>query len=399
MAGMTSAPGSRDFDIVLFGATGFTGRLTAEYLAHAVDSHAAGLRWALAGRDPAKLAAVRDRLTAIEPSCADLELLVADASDEAALTAIAERARVVITTVGPYLQYGEPLVAACAASGTDYVDLTGEPEFVDRMWLAHHATAVRSGARLVHACGFDSVPHDLGALFTVSQLENADVPITMRGVVRAGGTFSGGTFHSALNAFSRISSAKDASGQRRQREERPEGRSARAVSAKPRRDALLGYWLLPMPTIDPIVVARSGAALPAYGPKFRYSHFAGTKTLHWAVGGAATVTGVALAAQVPPLRKLLGSRIQPGQGPDAARREKSWFTVDFVAETDTETVRTRVSGGDPGYGETAKMLAESALCLAFDDNPDVSGQVTTAQAMGTALTARLIERGIKFEVC
>ena len=180
---------SRDLDVVLFGATGFTGRLTADYLAaHAPD----GLRWALAGRNPAKLEEVRSRLAAIDPGLAGLELLAADVGDPASLRAVAERARVVITTVGPYLEYGEPLVAACAAAGTDYVDLTGEPEFVDRMWLAHHETAVASGARLVHCCGFDSVPHDLGAMFTVAQLP-ADQPITMRGVVRSAGTFSGGT--------------------------------------------------------------------------------------------------------------------------------------------------------------------------------------------------------------
>ncbi|MGZ6744370.1 MAG: saccharopine dehydrogenase family protein, partial [Nocardioides sp.] len=184
----------REFDVVLFGATGFTGQLTAEYLA----AHApTGLRWALAGRSPDKLARVRDRLAATDPALADLALLHADVSDAASLADVAGRARVVITTVGPYIEYGEPLVAACAEAGTDYVDLTGEPEFVDRMYVAHHATAERTGARIVHACGFDSIPHDLGAHFTVGLLPD-DVPITVRGVVRASGMASGGTFHSAM---------------------------------------------------------------------------------------------------------------------------------------------------------------------------------------------------------
>src|SRR5262249_29259258 len=154
---------------------------------------------------------------------------------------VATRAGVVITTVGPYLQYGEPLVAACAAAGTDYVDLTGEPEFVDRAYVAHHATAEQTGARLVHACGFDSVPHDLGAYFTVRQLPD-DVPITMRGVVRAGGMISGGTFHSAMNAFSRVKQARAASTARRAVEPRPAERSSRAVAGKPHRDPVLGRW-------------------------------------------------------------------------------------------------------------------------------------------------------------
>ncbi len=384
----------RDFDIVLFGATGFTGALTAEYLARNAPKD---LRWALAGRNPEKLAKVRADLEAIDPALGKLELLAADVTDAASLAEVAARARVVITTVGPYLTYGEPLVAACAEAGTDYVDLTGEPEFVDRMYVAHHATAQRTGARIVHACGFDSIPHDLGAYYTVRQLPS-DQPITMRGVVRASGMFSGGTFHSAMTAMSRGRQMKEASKARRLAEPRVEGRSSRGVAGKPHRDRLLGYWLLPLPTIDQAVVARSGAALPAYGPKFRYSHFAGTKTLAYAAGGAAGVTALAVSAQVGPLRNLLLSRVKQGDGPDQAKRDKSWFRVEFVGEADNGvSVRTRVSGGDPGYGETAKMLAESALSLALDDNPKLSGQLTTAQAMGDHLIDRLQKAGITFE--
>ncbi|MBA2955806.1 saccharopine dehydrogenase [Nocardioides sp. MAH-18] len=379
---------ARELDLVLFGATGFTGALTADYLAR----HApAGLRWALAGRSQAKLEALRERLGV------DVPLLTADATDPASLADVARRTRLVITTVGPYIDYGEPLVAACAEAGTDYVDLTGEPEFVDRMYLAHHAAAERSGARIVHACGFDSVPYDLGVLHAVQELQ-AGGPVTVRGVVRAGAQFSGGTFHSAMTAFSRARQHKSVSAERRRVEPRPEGRRARAVPGKPHRDPLLGYWLMPLPTIDPIVVARSGAALASYGPDFRYSHYAGTKTLRYAAGGAAAAGAMVLAAQVPPLRRLALGRIRPGDGPSEARRARSWFTVDVVAEGDGRTVHTRVSGGDPGYDETAKMLAESALCLLLDDNPPTAGQVTTAQAMGTALLARLQAAGIGFEV-
>ena len=380
----------RDLDVVLFGATGFTGGLTADYLAE----HApAGLRWAIAGRNADKLEAVRRRLG---DAGQGVEVLVADATDPAALSEVARRARVVITTIGPYLEHGGPLVAACAEAGTDYVDLTGEPEFVDRTYLAHHQTALRTGARLVHACGFDSVPHDLGAYFTVQQLPS-DVPITMRGVVRSAGTFSGGTFHSALDQFARAADMRKTYAARRRAEVRPDGRSSRSVSGKPHRDPVLGYWLLPLPTIDPIVVARSGAALPAYGPQFRYSHWAGTKTLRYAAGGAAAVGALTVAAQVGPLRDFLKSKVPQGSGPDEAKRDRSWFTVELVGQGGGQTVRTKVSGGDPGYTETAKMLSEAALCLAFDDNPETSGQVTPAVAMGDALLARLQAAGIRFE--
>ena len=390
---MTDAS-DRELDVVLFGATGFTGRLTAEYLAHHAPE---GLRWGLAGRNPAKLEGLRDQLATVDDALGDLPLLSADVTDEVSLKDVANRSRVVITTVGPYLHYGEPLVAACAEAGTDYVDLTGESEFVDKAYVAHHTTAQQTGARIVHACGFDSVPHDLGAYFTVQRLAD-DVPITLRGAVRAGAMVSGGTFHTAMNGFSRVRQSRAAYAARRQIEPRPEGRSSRAVAGKPHRDHVLGRWLVPLPTIDPMIVARSGAALAAYGPEFRYSHYAGTKTLRYAVGGASTVAALGLAAQLPPLRRALLSRIPQGEGPDPARRARSWFTVDFVGEGGGQTVRTRVSGGDPGYDETAKMLAESALCLAFDDNPPTAGQVTTAQAMGDALTARLVSAGLKFEV-
>jgi short subunit dehydrogenase-like uncharacterized protein len=384
-------PLSRELDVVLFGATGFTGGLTAAYLAHQGPE---GLRWGLAGRNLTKLEQVRN---ALGEAGAGVELIVADSADPVALADLAARTRVVLSTVGPYVGRGEALVGACADAGTDYCDITGEGEFVDRMYVAHHQTAVASGARLVHGCGFDSIPHDLGAMFTVEHLP-ADVPIDLRGVVRAGGLPSGGTFETALTGMSRVRHTREAAQARKRVEPRPEGRSSRAVAGKPHRDPVLGYWLLPLPTMDPAVVARSGAALPAYGPRFRYSHYAGTETLPYAVGGAAVMAGLGLAAQLKLTRDLLMKWYPAGDGPDPERRERSWFSVDFVGEAGGETVRTRVSGGDPGYTETAMMLAESGLCLAFDDNPEVAGQVTTAHAMGGNLLARVQAGGLRFEV-
>jgi short subunit dehydrogenase-like uncharacterized protein len=374
----------REHDIVIFGATGFTGALTAEYLA----GHADGLRWALAGRNRAKLEALAQRLGV------DVPLLHADVTDERSLRTVAQSTRVIITTVGPYVAYGEPLVAACAAAGTDYVDLTGEPEFVDRMYVRHHAEAAKSGARIVHACGFDSIPHDLGVLFTVQQLPEG-VPLNIRGFVRAGGKPSGGTFHSAMTAFSRVRQTQQAHKERRGIEPREDGRRVR-LAAKPHRE--LGYWAVPMPTIDPQVIARSARALERYGPDFTYGHYAGVKRLPVALGGVAGVASLFAAAQVPPVRKALLGRLSPGDGPSESEREKGWFKVRFVGEGGGKRVVTMVSGGDPGYSETAKMLAQSALCLAQDDLPQTAGQVTTAVAMGDALIARLQAAGIAFEV-
>jgi short subunit dehydrogenase-like uncharacterized protein len=384
----------RTHDIVLFGATGFTGALTAEYLARNAPHDC---RWALAGRNRAKLEAVRERLVAIDPALADLPLLHADVTEPESVRAVAESARVVITTVGPYIEHGEPLVAACAEAGTDYVDLTGEPEFVDRMYVAHHARAVETGARIVHACGLDSIPHDLGAWFTVQQLPEG-VPLRLRGMFRAGGRLSGGTFASAMTAFSRGRQMKQAVDERRKVEPRAEGRRVRATARPPHRDRDSGWWLVPLPTIDPLVVKRSAAALERYGPDFEYAHYAAVKRLPVVAAGVVGVGALVAAAQVPPLRRFLISRVPQGEGPTEERRERSWFAMRFVGEGGGQRVVTEVSGGDPGYGETAKMLAESALCLAFDVNPKVAGNVTTAVAMAENLVARLVKAGIGFDV-
>ncbi len=377
---------NRQYDIVLFGATGFTGGLTAGYLA----KHAPGA-WALAGRDQARLAAVRERL-----GLSDLPLLHADAGDAASLRELACAARVVISTVGPYTRYGEPLVAACAEAGTDYVDLTGEPEFVDLMYLRHHAQAVETGARLVHACGFDSVPHDLGVYYTVKHLP-AGVPLKVRGYVQANAAFSAGTVHSALTVAARGRETLRAHRERLAAEPpAPRGRRIRAGGGRPHRNPGLGVWALPMPTLDPDVVRRSATALDAYGPDFSYGHYFAVKHLSMAAGLAAGAAGLLAAAHVPPVRDLLLRRFTPGQGPSADKRARSWFSVHFGGEGGGRKVVTKVSGGDPGYDETAKMIAEAAMCLAFDDLPETAGQITTAQAMGDALLARLQRAGIAF---
>jgi short subunit dehydrogenase-like uncharacterized protein len=392
------AAGSRDHDIVLLGATGFAGELTAAYLA----AHApADCRLALAGRNADKLAAVRDRLPGNPETGGprEVSLLSADVDDHASLRTLAASTRVLATTVGPYALYGDGVVAACAEAGTDYLDLTGEPEFVDTSWLRHHDTAVASGARLVHAAGFDSIPHDLGVLFTVLQLPG-DRPITVTGYVSAKGAASGGTFASALTALGRPRQNITAARRRRAREAAATaGATRRSRSSVGRvHRAPDGGWAVPLPTVDPQVVARSGRALPRYGPDFHYSHFAVVPRLALVFGGVAGIGALALAAQVPPARRALQRRLAPGQGPSVERRAKSWFAVTFEGVADGDRVRTRVSGGDPGYDETAKMLGEAALSLAFDDLPATSGQVTTAAAMGEALIDRLRANGMGFEI-
>ncbi|MBT2386110.1 trans-acting enoyl reductase family protein [Streptomyces sp. ISL-11] len=385
----------RPYDVVLFGATGFVGELTAEYLlAHAPR----GCRWALAGRSREKLELLRDRLAALDPvRAAEPALVTADAGDRAAMRALAESTHVVASTVGPYIRYGAELVAACAEAGTDYTDLTGEPEFVDLMYVRHDARARETGARIVHACGFDSVPHDLLAYFTVQQLPEG-VPLTVDGFVRASGMISGGTLASALTIAARQPQAKAAARERSRYEPRPARRRVRAPLGAPRFSKETGAWALPLPTLDPQVVRRSATALERYGPDFRYRHYASVKSLPMALAGPVGAAALLAAAQVSPVRSWLMHRYEPGRGPGPERRARARFQVRGVGEGGGRRVFTEVSGGDPGYGETAKMLAEASLCLALDDLPVTSGQVTTATAMGDALIGRLRAAGMPFRV-
>ena len=386
----------RELDVVLLGATGFTGRLTAHYLAE----HApADLRWAVAGRDIPALTALTAEIDRAIGSQAPVGVRRADVTDGRAMRALAESTRLVATTVGPFLRYGTEVVRACAQAGTDYVDITGEPEFVDRTWLDCADAASRSGARLVHCCGFDSVPHDLGVWWTLHQLP-AGVPLRVAAYVRARAGVSAGTFHSAVLALGRTRQTAVVARERRRRETRPEGRTVGSLPARPHREPGSGRWAVPLPTIDPVIVRRSARAMPRYGPDFRYGHYAVLDGLPVVAGVVAGAGALAVLAQLPPTRAALLRLRTPGDGPSERRRAESWFRVRFVASARTPDgslpVVTEVAGGDPGYDGTATMLAESALCLVRDDLPELSGQLTPAQAMGDALVARLQRVGITF---
>ena len=389
----------RPYDLVVYGATGFTGGLVAEYLAEAAAREP--LRWALAGRSRDKLEAVRAKLplpTGTRPP----ELLLADASDAQALGAMVQAARVVITTVGPYCKYGEPLVRACAELGSDYVDLTGEPPFVAMTRERYHASAARNQAKIVHACGFDSIPHDLGAYFALqalrarmSEAERASAAVTIEAFVRSNGTFSGGTLHSALEIMASMPAHT------RKLRAAPPQTGPRKVAQLPNKIAYrqeVGMWAVPMPTIDPEVVVHSAELLSEYGPDFRYGHYLGVKNALQVGGLVAGVGSLFALAQLPPARALLRKIKDPGEGPSEARRAKSYFRVLFLARGAGHEVRCEVRGGDPGYTETSKMLAEAALCLAFDRArlPQHYGVVPTAAALGNPLIERLQAAGIVF---
>ncbi|RKR00360.1 saccharopine dehydrogenase family protein [Maricaulis maris] len=374
----------REFDVVVFGATGFTGRLVAEYLA---ATHG-GLTWAMAGRSQAKLAEVRDLIGAP----ADTPLIVADSADAASLAAMAGRTRAVITTVGPYQLYGEPLVEACVKAGTDYVDLCGEPAWMHDIIRTHDAAARASGARIVLSCGFDSIPFDLGVYhLQQAAIAKTAAPISrVKGRVRKmKGTFSGGTAASFAETMKRagkqpeiIDWLKDPFSLVPGFEGPKQPSGARIVFEED-----LNSWAAPfvMASINTKNVHRSNALLGhRYGEDFVYDEMFLTGPGDEGEGFAKMIANDKSMSENPP---------KPGEGPSKEERETGFYDIMFTGLTKTgERMTASVSGQkDPGYGSTSRMIAEAGLCLAFDVDRDVTpgGVYTTAPAMGEALIERL----------
>ncbi|MGB3622375.1 MAG: saccharopine dehydrogenase NADP-binding domain-containing protein [Ketobacter sp.] len=405
MADKAANPTSaRAYDIVVFGATGFTGKLTAEYL---VQSKEAGkLKIAIAGRNAPKLEACKQALLALSPKIS-IDLLRADSSDFTSLVEMAGKSKVVITTVGPYLKYGEALVEACIETGTHYVDLTGEPEFVEGLEHDYQAEAEAKKVKIINSCGFDSIPHDLGALYTVHALNKelgeqsaGKLPVKVEGFVQARGTFSGGTWHSAITQFSRFREyqKKRKSWKKAKNSIPTDRRRSRVMKPSVKYCKPYQAWACPLPTIDPQVVKRTAASRKEFGPDFEYGHYVLVKQLPKLVGGIIGAGGLVALSQFKFSRDKLLKIKDPGQGPSAETRAKSWFKVNFIGEANGLHVWTQVSGGDPGYDETAKMLAESALSLAFDKSlPKCYGIVTPGSGIGVALIDRLQKAGIEFQ--
>jgi short subunit dehydrogenase-like uncharacterized protein len=400
--------GDRGLDVVVFGATGFVGRLVAGYLA----GHApGGVRIGLAGRSPRRLADVRAGLGA---GASAWPLLVADSADPVSLAALARAARVVVSTVGPYRAQGLALVQACAEAGTDYADLTGEVLFIRDSIDRCHDVAAAAGARIVHCCGFDSVPSDLGVLglYQAARADGAgDLLDTTLVVTALRGGVSGGT----LASMTGQQAEARASAQRRRVAADPYALSPDRA-AEPglgderdllwaRYDGGLRMWTGPfaMAGINTRVVRRSNALQGwAYGRRFRYREVTGfgagpaAPLLAGAVSAALKAAGAGLASG--PARAMLRPLLPaPGQGPGERTRRTGYFRIQLHTRT---SAGARYLGavearGDPGYAATSVMLGETALCLALDSSqlPDHAGVLTPATAMGAALATRLRSAG------
>jgi short subunit dehydrogenase-like uncharacterized protein len=385
----------REFDVIVYGATGYTGRLVAEYLS---KTYGVGgdVKWAMAGRSADKLAAVRDEIGAP----ADTPFVVADASNPDDLASMAERAGAIATTVGPYQLYGEPLVKACAEAGTDYVDLCGEPGWMHEMIGKYEGAAQKSGARIVFSCGFDSIPFDLGVWFLQDAAkEKLGKPVRrVKGRVRKmQGTFSGGTFASFKETMAAV--GRDPSlikvlqnpfslSMGHEGPEQPHGMAAIE-------DEDIGSWSAPfiMASINTKNVHRSNALMAhAYGKDFVYDEMMLT---------GPGDKGKAMAEGIAGTNMMGGDGPAPGEGPSKDERENGFYDVLFYGIADDGTViKAGVTGDkDPGYGSTSKMIAESALCLVKDDTGTPGGIWTPAPAMGGHLVKRLTEKaGLTFEI-
>jgi short subunit dehydrogenase-like uncharacterized protein len=402
---------AKPYDVAVFGATSFVGKLLCRYLAS--HSGPAGLTWAAAGRSLEKLEQVRGSLDA---KAAGVPLIVADAHDGASLAAMCAQARVVVSTVGPYALYGEPLIKACAELGTGYCDLTGEVQWIRRMLDRYEQTAKRTGARIVHCCGFDSIPSDLGVHFVQTHAKQRYgrycTHIKMRVKAMRGGA-SGGTIASLINAV------KEAGRDPTLRKElqnpyllcppelRPKTRQQSLN--RPQYDREFQSWLAPfiMAAINTRVVHRSNALMSyAYGEEFRYDEAmlagAGARGRFTAYAIAGALGGFVAAAAIAPARWFLQrfALPAPGEGPSPESQKKGFYDLRFVGLLDDgRTIRAKVTGdADPGYGSTSKMLGQAAACLARLDNGK-GGFWTPATLFGVPLIETLQKHaGLSFEL-
>jgi len=402
----------REFDVVVWGATGFTGQLVVEYLVntYGVDGQ---LRWAIAGRSRSKLEKVRKQCLG-SGQCDQLPLIIADSDDPDSLATMVARTRVLCSTVGPYAKYGTPVVAACAAAGTDYCDLTGELHWMAKVIPAYQEAAQASGARIVHTCGFDSIPFDMGTWYLQQQMLQRHGVAARQVKTRVGryrGTASGGTIASMLNLMEEA--RKDPSIRRLVADPYalyPQGTAAGEDGRDQtgaRFDADFKQWTSPfiMAVVNTRVVRRTNALLGfPWGEDFRYDEAVLNSSRYAATRNSMASAAGMLAMALGPTRKLAQRFLpKPGEGPDRREREAGYYELFLrgVHPGDRSLdILVKVTGDmDPGYGSTSKMLAEAAVCLAQDKLAVKGGFWTPASALDGKLLDRLIANaGLTFEV-
>lgn len=384
----------REFDVVVFGASGYTGKLVAEYIQSEYGENGS-VKWAIAGRNREKLEGIREEL-----GCADLSILEVDSNDQDSLNAMTSSTKCVLTTVGPYQLYGSNLVQSCAKNGTDYVDLTGEPGWMYEMINAHKETAQASGARIVFSCGFDSIPFDLGVYFVqqAAMVKFGKPAQHVRGRVKAmNGEFSGGTIASLGATMATLKKKPELIKVLANPFSLTEGFEgpAQLDDSKVLLDEKLNMWVAPfvMAPINTKNIHRSNALLDhQYGEDFCYDEMM--------IAGEGE-EGKQIADAMTSANPMGGDNVpQPGEGPSKESREQGNYDVLFFADLGEESIEARVTGDmDPGYGSTSKMITESAICLIQDCSDLPGGIYTPAPAMGDKLIHRLVKKaGLTFDI-
>jgi short subunit dehydrogenase-like uncharacterized protein len=376
----------RRWDIILFGATGFTGQLIARFLAE--HAHEAGWSFALAGRNEAKGAA----LIASLPDYISTAWITADVHNGSALEVMASQGRVVMNAAGPFAEYGPAVVKACVRSGTHYLDITGEPSFVAETIEKHHKEAIENEVAIVHACGFDSIPADLGTLLAVQGIKDKS-RIDVWCFIRTNAQFSGGTWTTAIKALTRQNERKSSPS------EQPRSKSRR-LPLKVHFNKDVQRWALPMPVLDPHIVKRSSRSMTeAYGSSFAYAQFFTVGTFGKMLKILGFISSLFLLTRFKWGRRWLLGKNKPGTGPDEERRARSRFEVTIIARGGEEESKVVFAGHDPGYNETSKMFSLAAFHLLGKamEGKLPSGVCTTATALGLDFLDKLRTHGIRIE--
>lgn len=393
----------REYDITLFGATGFTGKLTAHQLASKRQNEDFSL--AIAGRNKGNLYSLKYELE-MKYKGSEIFVILADVEEEPSIRKMAESSKVLVSTVGPYLQYGEPVVKACVIYGTHYLDITGEGAFVDHIERKYHQQAIQTESKIINCCGYDSIPADMGVYFTNKLLEGEDireiecfVSINSENYSTLFQSISGGTWHTTLDF---IMNKRELERQSLSHERLKYASFPRKINALPfqfrfrEEDKSFG---LPMPVVDLEIVLRSAKNLPEYGENFSYGQFLSIQGIPAFLSSLLGISAFIGVAQIPLFKDILYSLKRSGEGPEADIRNSNTFCQSFLGKSKNKLVKTEVHGGDPGYGDTSKILSEAAICILNDSIPERFGVLTPAFAMGDFLLTRLSKNaGLRFLV-
>jgi short subunit dehydrogenase-like uncharacterized protein len=378
----------KEYDIVLLGATGFTGQIIAKYLDEHIGREEA--RFAIAGRSEAKLKAIKEGLTNTKPN-----IILCDIDDIPSIDALTSRAKIVLNTIGPFNWYGRYVIASCIRNHCHYLDITGEPSFVAESYINYNQLAKDNEVCVVNCCGFDSIPADYVAYLAAQNLP-IDEPKVLRSYVKTNATFSGGTLTTAINAL-HLEVKNEAIKIPRWPRHPDTPRAVRKIH----KISEVGGWGIPMPVVDPHIVKRSIATMPAhYGEATAYAQFFVRSTFGKVVKTILPIAVASFLVRFEYYRKKLLKKFPQGTGPSEERRKKSRFEITCIGEARSKKVMVSMSGGDPGYNETAKMMSEAAFTLLDRIRVESlqAGVNTPVQAFGEGLIDRLKAKGIKFEL-